>query len=109
MARQYLLNFDDNAPDLMTHLGDFDELVGTNKLEDMVCVWRKDIIAECNWKLLLENAMETYHTGIVHAKTVGAQNSLTFAAKGEWHAIQVQSLMTSAVLDKTQDAPFSAN
>lgn len=100
------LNFDDNAPDLMTHLGNFDELVGSNKLEDMVCVWRKDIIAQCNWKLLLENAMETYHTGIVHAKTVGAQDSLTFAAQGQWHAIQVQSSMTSAVLDKTKEAPF---
>jgi phenylpropionate dioxygenase-like ring-hydroxylating dioxygenase large terminal subunit len=27
----------------------------------------------CNWKLILENAMETYHTGVVHKATVWEQ------------------------------------
>lgn len=99
------LNFDAAAPDLTEHLGNLPELLGSHRFDEMVCVWRKDFDAKCNWKLLLENAMETYHTGIVHAATVGAQTSVSFPTRGNWKCIQVQSTSSVAVLDGTPPFP----
>ncbi|MBS7540903.1 aromatic ring-hydroxylating oxygenase subunit alpha [Ancylobacter lacus] len=98
------LNYDENAPDLLTHLGNMPELLGSHRMGDMVRTWHVEIETKCNWKLLLENAMETYHTGIVHAATVGAQRSLSFPTVGEWHCIQVQANRSIAVLG--QEPPF---
>lgn len=100
------LNFDGNAAGLATHLGSYPELFASHRVDDMRCVFRVEIPAACNWKLLLENAMETYHTGLVHARTVGAQQSLTFPGGPNWHAIQVQSDVSTAVLDKSKAPPF---
>ncbi|KXV03519.1 (2Fe-2S)-binding protein [Caballeronia megalochromosomata] len=100
------LNFDDAADDLETHLGTYPELFASHRVEEMRCVFRVDLPAACNWKMLLENAMETYHTGLVHARTVGAQISLTFPGGSNWHAIQVQSDVSTAVLDKSAPPPF---
>jgi phenylpropionate dioxygenase-like ring-hydroxylating dioxygenase large terminal subunit len=100
------LNFDDEAPDLATYLGDYPELLASHRFSDMICTWRDEINVACNWKLLLENAMESYHTGSVHAATVGAQTSVTFRGRGEWHAIQVQSRTSIATLDTSDMPPF---
>jgi phenylpropionate dioxygenase-like ring-hydroxylating dioxygenase large terminal subunit len=105
-AGNIFLNFDADAPDLMTHLGDLPERFASHAVADMDCTWRIEIETRCNWKLLLENAMETYHTGIVHAATVGAQSSLTFPTRGEWLCIQVQSDSSIATLDRSGPPPF---
>lgn len=98
------LNYDDEAPGLADHLGNLPDLLGSHRFGDMVKTWHVEIETKCNWKLLLENAMETYHTGIVHAATVGAQRSLSFPTEGEWHVIQVQSSRSIAVLG--EEPPF---
>lgn len=105
-AGNLFINFDESAQDLMSYLGSFPELFSTHRVEDMRWVFGVDIPAQCNWKMLLENALESYHTGIVHARTVGMQTSLTIPGEENWTAIQVQSTMTTAVLDKTAPAPF---
>jgi len=92
------LNFDDGAPDLLTHLGDLPELLGSYRFDEMICTWRQEIECRCNWKLLVENALESYHTGLVHAATVGAQRSVTPATSGEWLTLQVLSETSIAVL-----------
>ncbi len=68
-------------------------------MAELVCTWRFEIEARCNWKLLVENASETYHTGSVHAATVGAQKSVSFPARGEWMGLQVLSAGSIAALD----------
>lgn len=98
------LNYDDGAPDLAAHLGNLPDLLGSHRFGDMVKTWGIEIEVACNWKLLLENAMETYHTGIVHAATVGAQRSVSFPTAGEWLSIQVQSTRSIAVLG--EEPPF---
>ncbi len=105
-AGNIFLNFDAGAPDLLTHLGDLPQRFASHNVADMECTWRIEIETRCNWKLLLENAMETYHTGIVHAATVGAQASLTYPTRGEWLCIQVQSTRSIGVLDKAAPPPF---
>ncbi len=96
------LNFDAAAQPLLDDLGNLPELLATHRLGEMVCTWRIEIEARCNWKLLVENASETYHTGTVHAVTVGAQKSVTLPARGEWSGLQVLSSGSIAVIG---DAP----
>ena len=93
------LNFDRDAPSLREDLGNLPDLLGSHRMAEMVCTWRFEIEARCNWKLLVENATETYHTGTVHAATVGAQSSVSFPAQGEWMGLQVLSTGSIAVLD----------
>ena len=98
------LNYDEKVPDLTTHLGNYPDLIGSHRFGDMVCTYHFEVETRCNWKLLLENAMETYHTGTVHAATVGAQRSVSFPTSGEWLSIQVQSSRSIAVLG--EEPPF---
>jgi choline monooxygenase len=98
------LNYDSSAPSLATHLGNLPDLLGSHRFGDMVKVWEIEIEVNCNWKMLLENAMESYHTGLVHAATVGAQQSVSFPTDGEWEVIQVLSDQSIAVMDG--DPPF---
>jgi phenylpropionate dioxygenase-like ring-hydroxylating dioxygenase large terminal subunit len=103
------VNFSASAPSLLDDLGNLPELLASHRMDEMVCTWRKDFEANCNWKLLVENATETYHTGLVHAKTVGAQKSYSFPARGEWLAIQVQSEGSIAVLSDKPPFPHIAD
>jgi choline monooxygenase len=99
------LNFADDAPDLATHLGNLPEMLGSYRFDEMVCTWRQDIDCRCNWKLLVENSLESYHTGLVHARTVGAQKSITPATTGEWVTLQVLS-DTSVAVVQSEAPPF---
>ncbi len=90
--------FSDETMPLIDHLGDLPERMASHRLDEMRCTWRIEIPVSCNWKLLLENAMETYHTGIVHKETVGKQTSRTLATRGEWLCIQVISGRSIATL-----------
>jgi choline monooxygenase len=95
------VNFDDGAAGLLTDLGDLPERLASHRLDRMRCTWRVTLMNECNWKLILENAMETYHTGILHRDTVGRQESRTLATAGEWRGIQVISGRSIATLPGT--------
>jgi choline monooxygenase len=92
------INYSDDAPSLRTDLGDLADLLASHDMSDMICTWRKELEARCNWKLLVENAMETYHTGTVHAATVGSQKSVSFSGVGEWMGMQVLSKSSIAVM-----------
>lgn len=99
------LNYDNEAPSLAKHLGNLPDLLGSHRFGEMVCTWRTEIETRCNWKMLLENAMETYHTGIVHAATIGAQRSVSFPTVGEWQSFQVLSTQSIAVLNDKPPFP----
>jgi choline monooxygenase len=92
------LNFDGQAPSLADDLGNLPALLGSHRMAELRCTWRFEIEARCNWKLLVENATETYHTATVHAATVGSQTSVTFPAQGEWMGMQVLSEGSIAAL-----------
>lgn len=94
--------FDADMPPLLTHLGDMPRRMASHALDEMRHVWSIELDCACNWKLILENAMETYHTGTVHRRTVGAQASRTIPTEGEWNCIQVLSSRSIATLP---DAP----
>ncbi len=102
------LNYDINAPNLAAHLGNLPDLLGSHGFNAMAKTWEIEIEAACNWKLLVENAMETFHTGLVHAATVGAQQSVSFQTTGEWLAIQVLASQSIAVLGGEPPFPQSS-
>ncbi|MBA3910928.1 MAG: aromatic ring-hydroxylating dioxygenase subunit alpha [Rhodobacter sp.] len=90
--------FTADGPGLVEHLGDFPARMASHRPGEMRCTWRMTLDVACNWKLILENAVETYHTGIVHKATVGAQQSRTLATVGDWICIQVISGRSIATL-----------
>jgi len=92
------LNYDDTAPSLLDHLGTLPAVLAGHRPEDMVCTWRYDVDCRCNWKLLVENALEAYHTAIVHARTVGPQREALPETSANWLNLQVLSDTSIAVL-----------
>ncbi|MCX7354290.1 MAG: aromatic ring-hydroxylating dioxygenase subunit alpha, partial [Alphaproteobacteria bacterium] len=70
------VNFSDSGPTLLEQLGDLPEQLGPYNHDDMICVKKVDYHVACNWKFLLENALEAYHTGTVHRTTLGDQQSV---------------------------------
>lgn len=92
------LCFDAKAPPLVATLGDLPDRMASHKLDQMRCTWKIRLDCACNWKSILENAMETYHTGTVHRASVGAQTSRSIETRGDWLCIQVLSGRSIATL-----------
>ncbi len=67
------INFDSAAPPLLETLGDLPTKLASYRFEDMVCVRRKEFDLACNWKIYVENAMESYHIATVHRSTLSRQ------------------------------------
>ena len=99
------LNFDPAAPALLEQLGDLPDILGCYRFDDMVCTWRHEIECRCNWKMLVENALEAYHTGTVHAATVGPQREAVVPTRGDWLCLQVLSDTSIAVLSDRPPFP----
>ncbi len=64
---------DDATPDLAAWLGDLPGRLAPYALEDMTLVRLKTWEIDCNWKIYVENAMESYHVPTVHMKTIAMQ------------------------------------
>ena len=66
------------------------------KAKDMVCVSRREYDVECNWKFVMENTVETYHTTVVHKSSLGPMRSWPMEPhRGDWDAV---TPMTSEML-----------
>jgi choline monooxygenase len=76
------INFDKNPEPLKKHLGDLPEKLAPYRLENMALVRRKAFEMDCNWKLFVENAKESYHIGTVHRATSNQYASAK--AAGYW-------------------------
>lgn len=96
-------NFAADPKPLLDHLGDLPLRMASHKLDRMRCVWKVRLDVACNWKLILENAMETYHTGTVHRDTVGAQTQRDIPTRGDWLCMQVLSRRSIGTM--SADAP----
>ena len=85
------VNHDANAPDLKSWLGNLPNFMSAHKPGETICTKRFEFSVQANWKFLIENALEAYHTGVVHASTLGAQNSESVITKGNWDVLYVLS------------------
>jgi phenylpropionate dioxygenase-like ring-hydroxylating dioxygenase large terminal subunit len=79
---------DPAAPALLEFLGELPELLQSYALDDMHLVRLKSWDVGCNWKIYVENAMESYHVPTVHAKTIQLQrrdiNPPLHGERGQW-------------------------
>ncbi|HZP41784.1 MAG TPA: aromatic ring-hydroxylating dioxygenase subunit alpha [Candidatus Binatia bacterium] len=67
------VNFDPEARPLLDALGDLPAYVRNYRLAEMTFVERRTYGFECNWKMLVENAMETYHVAATHRSAAGTE------------------------------------
>lgn len=100
------VNFSAHTAGLMDHLGDLPDRLSSYNLADMVCVRRREYDLACNWKIYLENAMEDYHTPIVHKQSIGAQITNPEIGRGEWGGIYMPAKNTIAVLPEDLPKAF---
>jgi len=92
------INFDAEPGTLREYLGDLPQTLESYHLSDMVCVRRRDYDLACNWKIYLENAMEDYHTPIVHRQSIGVQHTVPEVSQGAWGGVHMAAEKTIAVL-----------
>jgi choline monooxygenase len=76
------INFDKNPEPLEKHLGDLPAKLAPYRLENMALARRKTFEMDCNWKLFVENAKESYHIATVHRATINQYASAK--AAGYW-------------------------
>ncbi|NKB76961.1 MAG: Rieske 2Fe-2S domain-containing protein [Gammaproteobacteria bacterium] len=103
------ISFDANAAALGRWLGDFPDVMQSHHLSDLRCVKRFSFSINANWKFLIENSLEAYHTGTVHQSTLGAQDSESVDTQGQWDALYVLSDETKSIATlpgQTQGLPF---
>eukprot|EP00040_Diaphanoeca_grandis_P010871 m.55701 g.55701 ORF g.55701 m.55701 type:complete len:447 (+) comp22119_c0_seq4:113-1453(+) len=87
----------DETEPLSKVLGDLPEKMAPwfgaeGKMRDMVCVGRETYEVDCNWKFLMENTSETYHTAIVHKDSLGPMDARPFPPHhGVWDGVEVPS------------------
>jgi len=61
-------------------------------VNDMVVVARREYNVPCNWKFLMENTTETYHTSVVHKSSLGPMKSSPVAPHvGDWDGVWVET------------------
>ena len=65
------LAFDSEAPPVREWLGEEASRIEQHFDEKTKTLWRVDVDVPVNWKLLVENNLESYHVGTVHAATLG--------------------------------------
>lgn len=67
------VTFDPNALDLGAYLDEDQvrELTGFLHQDELRLSDRYALELDCNWKLVLENLMDMYHTGVIHAQSFG--------------------------------------
>jgi len=101
-----------DSPPLEDSLGNLPELILDKwPLDDMVTVARREYEVGCNWKFLFENTSETYHTSVVHRKTLGpmesssAEEILGVKPSRNWDAVHVPG-SRSVVPLASDAAPF---
>ncbi|MBX2870095.1 MAG: aromatic ring-hydroxylating dioxygenase subunit alpha [Acidiferrobacterales bacterium] len=83
------INFDRDAADLLTWLDDMPVTMQSHSPDSLICTKRLEFKVKANWKLVIENALEAYHTGTVHQSSLGAQRSESIHATGQWDALFV--------------------
>jgi choline monooxygenase len=84
------VTFNEDAPPLMTWLGDLPEFLAAYDLENMQWTNKDTYEVACNWKVWLENAFENYHAMTIHRKHMDPQNPQNWSferTQGPWEAM----------------------
>lgn len=103
--------FDKDAGPLSEYLGGLVDKVAPYKLGEMALARRREYIMDCNWKLFVENAKESYHIATVHKSTINKYASARSSgywveeAKGEYCITFAQHEGSMALLQGDKGFP----
>ncbi len=103
------LNFDHDAAPLSDWLGDLPEVLASYDLETMVTTRRVAYDLDCNWKIYVENAMESYHVPTVHQQTLQKQNrdhNPPIPTNGEYCGLLTRHTGSRALLPGAKGFPY---
>jgi len=104
------LCFDNNAESLETFLGDLPQLMQPYDLDRLTCTRRQEYSLKCNWKIYIENAMESYHVPWVHNKTLQKQkrdhNPPILPINGEYSGLLTRHKGSRALLPGMEGFPY---
>ena len=106
------LNFDPYAAPLSDWLGDLPEVLAAYKLEEMVTTRRVEYDLACNWKVYVENAMESYHVPTVHQQTLQKQkrdHNPPIPTQGEYCGLFTRHTGSRALLPGAKGFPYIEN
>ena len=81
------VSFDPGIETLERYYGDLFERFAPYRFDRMTLTRRREYRLACNWKLLLDNAHEAYHTGVVHSASIGEQHAEALDTRGNWEVL----------------------
>ena len=81
------VSFDPEIAPLSSYYGDLFERYASYRFDEMVTTRRQRYELACNWKLLIDNAHEAYHTGVVHCASLGEQFAEARDTRGNWELL----------------------
>jgi phenylpropionate dioxygenase-like ring-hydroxylating dioxygenase large terminal subunit len=93
-----LVNLDDTAPPPAEQLSGLDEVIAGEELADLVKIGELHYPTPWNWKISVENFVESYHHRPVHPDTLdsiypGAQSFARFRGDEPWGGVDHVSVM----------------
>ena len=98
--RFIFVNFDPESEPLSPKLRQLSERLANYQLDEMVHTKWVNYNLACNWKVFVDNAMEEYHSDIVHEKTVKAFIPMRLYAPeqphGAWEALSAKGVSSAA-------------
>lgn len=97
--------YDRNPPPFEDHLGNLPQKFDAHRTETMHYAGSLEFEIRSNWKLLVENALEAYHTGSVHRDTLGQQHSRPIESSEHWTGLLVEDESSVATL-AGEEKPF---
>ncbi len=65
------ISFAETPPSFEDYIADFAEDFGFLRQENCRLGEKIELTIECNWKFLIENVMDNYHTPVIHRGTIG--------------------------------------
>ena len=100
------INYDKNPPSFRNHIGNMPETFDTHRTAEMKYAGSLEFTINSNWKLLVENALEAYHTGSVHRDTLGQQESRDVETTENWTGLLIEDENSVATM-VGEDKPFA--
>jgi phenylpropionate dioxygenase-like ring-hydroxylating dioxygenase large terminal subunit len=95
------------APPFEEYIGNLPQQFSGWDLSTIQCIGRREYEVKANWKFLVENTCETYHTATVHKATLGPMKSSPLThCSANWSGVSVQT-DRSVVPLPDQKAPFT--
>ena len=90
------------GPSLTEYLGDYATRVAAAFASPYKCNWTYEATFDCNWKIPVENTVETYHLPYIHPQTLGGFGLIPEEAQK--HYLENRSTTLVYDLDPNSDA-----